>query len=548
MANSSIPEDSLLTALHRGLPRILPEFLVCRRWFGGKARRIRAVEVSDVVPVCRQAFRGYLVLVQVRYDTGTDDTYDIPLVRVPGGMPQRIPDSSSLLTFRHESISEDIVLADALSDEQFLGCLLGAIAQNTTFPGARGEVRALSTSALDALWQPAQGPLAPSLMKSEQSNSSVVYGQRLVLKIFRRVEPGINPDLEVGLFLTERSSFQNVPPVAGRLEYLSKEGARTSLGVLQGYVANQGDAWQFTLRALTEYYEKAQARTLAASEIPRDPILALADRAIPEEAGRHIGPYLEAAALLGRRTAELHIALASAGEDPAFTPQRLTEAEQQALMISATDLMTANFGLLRRFKDEMPDSIRRETDKVLSLEGNAGQRFQRLAGLRLSAMLTRIHGDYHLGQVLFTGSDFVIIDFEGEPARSLEERRKKRSPLQDVAGMLRSFHYAAYAPLLQQETGQRLDERVQALRPWAYYWQRWVSATFLKTYLEVSRNAQFIPQSREELALLLDLYLLDKAVYELGYELNNRPSWVRIPLEGISQLLLDTSQDLHVET
>ncbi len=153
-------------------------------------------------------------------------------------------------------------------------------------------------------------------------------------------------------------------------------------------------------------------------------------------------------------------------------------------------------------------------------------------------MLTRIHGDYHLGQVLFTGSDFIIIDFEGEPARSLAERRRKRSPLQDVAGMLRSFHYAAYAPLLQQSSHQRLrEEDLQALGKRAQYWQKWVSATFLKTYLEVCGDAIFIPKGREELALLLDVHLLDKAIYELGYELNNRPLWVRIPLDGISQLL-----------
>jgi maltose alpha-D-glucosyltransferase / alpha-amylase len=156
--------------------------------------------------------------------------------------------------------------------------------------------------------------------------------------------------------------------------------------------------------------------------------------------------------------------------------------------------------------------------------------------------VTRIHGDYHLGQVLFTGSDFVIIDFEGEPARSLAERRKKRSPLQDVAGMLRSFHYAAYAPLLQNAEMKTSPEEMQFLGAWAQYWQKWVSATFLKTYLEVAGNAIFIPKVEEELALLLDVYLLDKAIYELGYELNNRPTWVRIPLDGISQLLNSSSQ------
>src|ERR1700680_3784913 len=273
MERSSIPEESFLAALRGGLPQILPEFLMHRRWFGGKARGIRSVKVSDIVPVCRQALQCYLILVQVSYDSGAAETYDIPLVRipparVPGGVPPTIFDQASVLKLRHEKFSEDIVLGDALSDDQFLSGLLDAIAQGASFRGARGEVRAVPTNALAALWQPAQGALRPSLMKAEQSNSSVVYGKRLVLKIFRRVEEGINPDLEIGLFLTEQSPFRNVPPVAGHLEYVSKEGARTSLGALQGYVANQGDAWQFTLRALTEYYEKGQqGRLLAANEI-----------------------------------------------------------------------------------------------------------------------------------------------------------------------------------------------------------------------------------------------------------------------------------------
>ena len=189
----------------------------------------------------------------------------------------------------------------------------------------------------------------------------------------------------------------------------------------------------------------------------------------------------------------------------------------------------------------MPDQTRQEADKFSGLEEIARRRLQLLAQLKSSAMVTRIHGDYHLGQVLFTGTDFVIIDFEGEPARPLVERRKKRSPLQDVAGMLRSFHYAAYAPLLQERNaGSTPDEGLKLSGIWAQYWQKWVSATFLRTYLEVSGDAIFIPRGREELALLLDVHLLDKAVYELGYELNNRPSWVRIPLDGISQLLQDS--------
>ena len=203
---------------------------------------------------------------------------------------------------------------------------------------------------------------------------------------------------------------------------------------------------------------------LGAGEIPRAPLLALCGQPIPDEARRRIGAYLDSAALLGRRTAELHLALASAADDPDFAPQPFSEADQRAFAESAAQLLTANFDLLRRLKDGMPDQARQEADKVLQLEEIARRRFQLLARLKSSAMVTRIHGDYHLGQVLFTGSDFVIIDFEGEPARSLAERRKKRSPLQDVAGMLRSFHYAAYAPLLQEGNAEKVDR--ETMKPW----------------------------------------------------------------------------------
>ena len=536
MQTNSSPEDLFLAALRNSLPVALPQFLIKQRWFGGKARTISSVEVSDVIPFHSDNLRSYLILAKVNYTSGPAETYDIPLVRAPHGPAQ--PSDSSLLRVRARNFPEEIVLQDALTNENFLAHLLDVVANGVAVRGAGGQVRAVSTSALHSIWQPSQGLLMPSVMSAEQSNSSVVYEKRLVLKIFRRLEQGLNPDLEIGSFLTGKTSFRNVPPLAGYLEYLSETGARTALGILQGYIANEGDAWQFTLKALAEYYGEAQrSGSLGASEVPHSPLLSLCGQTLPDKARQRIGPYLDSAVLLGRRTAELHLALASDQKDPDFAPQAFSEAELRALANSAVQLLTANFDLLGRLKDKMPDHSREDAQGTLRLEERARARLQLLAGRRISAMVTRIHGDYHLGQVLFTGSDFVIIDFEGEPARPLAERRKKRSPLQDVAGMLRSFHYAAYAPLLHDNGKKLPHEPLQDLGNWAQYWQRWVSATFLKTYLEVSGNSNFIPKDREELALLLDLYLLDKAVYELGYELNNRPSWVRIPLDGISQLL-----------
>jgi maltose alpha-D-glucosyltransferase/alpha-amylase len=537
--SNSVATNELLAGFRESLPPILPDFLVQRRWFGGKARVIQSVEVSDVVPLLSTDPRVYLFLIHIEYATEFGEMYALPLrlamdeEQPPAGEP---PPS---LRINWEGSSGKIVLYDALSNQPFLTFLLEAVARGDRFPGARGEVRAVSGAALRSMWEPSQGPLAPSLMKAEQSNSSVVYANRLVLKLFRRLEEGLNPDLEIGSFLSEKTEFRNVPILAGHLEYVSNAGKRITLGILQGYIPNHGDAWQYTLKALAAYYEQAQsAAAIRLEKLPHVPILTLAEREVPQDAKQRIGSYLESARLLGVRTAQLHVALSTTREQPAFAPEPFTGANQQELVKSALDLIARTFRSLRQQSERLSPGVREKASKVVKLEEGLSQRIRSLEALKISAMRTRIHGDYHLGQVLFTGDDFVIIDFEGEPARPLSERRSKTSPLQDVAGMLRSFHYAAYAPILGEISGGEVtQERLNALDGWAQYWQTWVSATFLKTYLRTSGSAPFLPHSHQELAVLLDTYVITKAVYELGYELNNRPSWLRIPLQSVSKLL-----------
>ena len=538
MANL-VATNELLATFGESLPPILPDFLAQRRWFGGKARVIQSVEVSDVVLLLSTDPQVYLFLIHIEYATGLGETYALPLrlamdeEQSPGGELAPSPGIS------WENSSGKIVLYDALSNQSFLTFLLEAIARGDRFTGVRGEVRAVPAAALRSMWEPSQGPLAPSLMKGEQSNSSVVYAKRLVLKLFRRLEEGLNPDLEIGSFLTEKTEFRNVPILAGHLEYFGNDGKQITLGILQSYVPNHGDAWQYTLKALAAYYEQAQSAGGIRLEIlPHAPTLALADWDVPSDAKQGIGSYLESARLLGVRTAQLHIALSATQDQPAFAPEPFTGAHQRELVKSTLDLIARTFQSLRQQREGLPQGVREEASKVLKLEERLRQRVSLLEGFKISAMRTRIHGDYHLGQVLFTGDDFVIIDFEGEPARPLRERRSKNSPLQDVAGMLRSFHYAAYAPLLAEISGREVtQERLNSLDFRAQYWRTWVSATFLEAYLRTSGSASSLPQSREELAVLLDACVITKAVYELGYELNNRPRWLWIPLQGISNLL-----------
>ncbi len=257
---------------------------------------------------------------------------------------------------------------------------------------------------------------------------------------------------------------------------------------------------------------------------------------MPAQAQERIGSYLGLAQLLARRTAELHLVLCSKPDDPDFRPEPFDTNELRSFCDSVLESVEQTFELLRQRQHLLHPNVREIVQRVLTSEKSARHRLESLSNQSITAMRTRIHGDYHLGQVLFTGDDFVIIDFEGEPARSLSERRAKRSPLQDVAGMLRSFHYAAYAPLVGDpaKTGD-----LKQLAPLARCWQAWVSAAFLRTYLGTSGKAGYIPRSQAELQTLLDAYLLDKAMYELRYELNNRPLWVAIPLEGIAHLLIN---------
>jgi maltose alpha-D-glucosyltransferase/alpha-amylase len=265
--------------------------------------------------------------------------------------------------------------------------------------------------------------------------------------------------------------------------------------------------------------------------------LELTDTDLPPEAQILIPRYLQDVRLLGQRTAELHLALCQSS-NPSLVPEPLTEFYRHSLYHSMIGLTNQSFQLLRSSLKNLPEVSQKEARLVLERANEVRSRFRSLRDSRMTAMRTRHHGDYHLGQVLFTGKDFVIIDFEGEPARPLSERRIKRSPLRDVAGMLRSFHYASAAALFGHVPGVIPGTQVQpVLESWAGLWYLWVSASFLKGYFATAGAAPFLPRSRDQLRVLIDAYLLEKAVYELAYELNNRPDWVRIPLRGILQLL-----------
>ncbi len=365
----------------------------------------------------------------------------------------------------------------------------------------------------------------------------------------------MNPDIEVTRFLTERREFTHVPPFAGTLEFRPAptsapvaNGGREPqvLALLQGAVAAESDGWTLTVDSAARYFERVlEAHADAAPSAPGvDPEARLFDAdfaRMPGDLQRLVGAiYPERAALLGQRTAELHLALASEGTDPAFTPELFNLMYQRSLLQSLHVSQRRALAAMRRVLPRLDEDARGEVNALLARgEDLAAVPAAILrAGRTLEAMKTRVHGDYHLGQVLFTGKDFTIIDFEGEPARPMGERKLKRCPLVDVAGMVRSFHYAAHGALLLGKVNALPDVAV-ALRPWAELWYRLVAGSFLRAYVATVSAAQpaLVPADPADFDALLRAFLLDKAVYEVGYELNNRPTWLPIPLRGVREVL-----------
>ncbi len=365
----------------------------------------------------------------------------------------------------------------------------------------------------------------------------------MIFKLFRRIDFGVNPDLEIGRFLTSKQ-FPYTPPLAGALEYRYGREDPATVGLLTSFVPKAKDAWEYTLDFLGKFYERILTLPPERREpqMPAASVTKLAATPLTDQAKSQLDTYIESAMALGERTATLHLALAAETEDPAFAPEPFSPHAQRGLFQSMRNLMRQNFQLLNRQLSSQPADVQALAQSVLAQESAILKRFRGIYEQRLIATRIRHHGDFHLGQVLYTGKDFLIIDFEGEPAVSISERRLKRSPLQDVASMIRSFHYAAYTALLRQnERGALPEEQNSNLIDWSRFWTRWVGALFYRAYLNTAKNASFIPPNDSDLQTMMDAFLLRKAIYELGYELNNRPDWVRIPLQGILEILGEPS-------
>jgi maltose alpha-D-glucosyltransferase/alpha-amylase len=409
----------------------LGDYVSNRRWYRSKARTTRASTVVDVIPMRFGESTAYFVLLEIEFTDGEPETYAVPL------MVSDAVEASSLASEKAHAMvawlrpkARDArapqVVYDAMEDDGFCRFLIDAIERRRRFKGRSGEWVATPTRRIRSVRGQKDVPLEPSQVGAEQSNTSVVFGNRLILKLFRRLDEGVNPEVEICRFLTDKAHFNNIPQLAGAVEYRRGRAKTVSLMVLQSFVPNEGDAWGYTLDSLNSYLEYVLAHpTVQVPPVIRRPLLSLPTE-LPSLAQETVGAYVPFAQLLGRRTAELHLSLASSSDDPDFAPEAFTHMYATSLYQSMRGLTIRALQLLQQQSDSLPGETRDEAQMVLKMKESILERFQMVRKGKITAQRIRCHGDYHLGQVLFTGKDFVIIDFEGEPARPLSERRLLR--------------------------------------------------------------------------------------------------------------------------
>jgi len=506
--------DAIRTQLEQ---EILPTYLPVQRWFGAKQSAISAVRLREVHGFAADGARWLLTILDVDLSNGETESYFLPLTLGWGEDEERwqrlLP--VTLAKVRHRA--QVGILYDAYADPAFCRALIAAIGESKRVPLGTGTLRFEPTRAYGDLvgseWLAVAGEDSMRRPPAEGSNSAVIVCERLFLKGYRHLRPGIHPEVEIGRFLTDVAHFDHAVPVAGSLELEAADGSTTSLAVLQAYVQNQGDAWSLTVDQVMRFLEDSR----------------LSEAAPPAEFT--LDNLARSARLLGRRTAELHRALAGGSADAAFRPEPLTAQDMVAWSAAFEHETGRTLDMLAARLDALQPTARALTERLLAMRDALLASTRNGIPSTIRAGRTRYHGDYHLGQVLIVHNDFVIVDFEGEPARTLEERRAKHSPLRDVAGMLRSFDYAAHMAL--DRIGAAHDREREQLEARAHAWRQRMEGAFLDAYFKAMSDQPNAPP--EDVARrLVRLFTIEKALYEVRYELGNRPDWVRIPLSGLA--------------
>jgi maltose alpha-D-glucosyltransferase/alpha-amylase len=527
------------------LETLLPQYLVRNRLLFSRAVASTA-RILQIAPIKVAEVQVWFLVVRVEPRGGATEDISLGLTFVPEDQSEQLLAPLSMAALGRITGPEPGLLCDPLAVPACCRGFLRGILGGRSRRLVEGEIESAPLPATTERVPEDLDNLSLSLQRSERNNTSIVYDESFILKIFRRVEEGTNPDLEIGRYLSERPDYQGAAPVVGYIEFRRPDAQPTTLAVLHRYVLNQGTAWQYTLDQLSRFCERVAALSLEQPPSPPRPLSFLEPAGGDteyEQLGELMGGYLDTARLLGQRTAELHQTLASNQTDPALSPESFGKLYQRSLYQSMRNLTGRLCDRLARRRTYLAESVRPLADQIINQHDTILKRFQAILDPTFDGKRIRCHGDYHLGQLLYTGKDFVIIDFEGEAGRTIGERRVKSSPLRDVACMIRSLDYAVQSVILGLSSGRgrppgmiRPEDR-PFLEPWADAWYQEVVRQMVLSFNETLRPAGLLPKSTISCARLLDLLVLEKALVEVDAELTARIDWIVIPLQAVVRML-----------
>jgi maltose alpha-D-glucosyltransferase/alpha-amylase len=511
------------------LEQHLTERLPYTSWLNRPARTLKTVKIVEAVPFQVATTQALFCLLFAEFREGEPEQILLPIAFAEGDAAAQVLEKWPSATLAIVRDGVEGILHDMTCLPEFASAVVEIIAQNKRYRLAQGTIRCVVFSALSGVAADSSDarPLHVVPHRSGPTHSSYILNERFILKVFRRVDYGSHPEVEVGRFLMEKSPSATVAPVLGMVEFQARGREPMTLAVLHGYIPHEGTAWQYTLDELSRFFERVLALPSQDQSVPLSSgsFLDLSETEPPPVVTELIGRYLESARLLGERTAQIHKALASDSESPAFVPEGFGYLYQRSLYQSMRTNYLRALDELRRQVSALPEIDREAAHYLLQQEMPLARRFRAVLLRRIQAQRIRIHGDYQLHEILYTGKDFVVTDFEGPRWSRLADRRIKRSPLRDVASMICSFEEAASSVLSPTENrrgrapGIVRPEDLGILEPWAWVWYRWVSAMFLKSYLQGIEGDPLLPASREDRDLLLDLFILERKFLELHREL-----------------------------
>ncbi|MBA2760523.1 MAG: maltose alpha-D-glucosyltransferase [Segetibacter sp.] len=512
---------------------VLPAYLQQNRWFTGKGRTIYEIQVTSLFSVQVNEMNSYFLLLEVHYEHGLPETYQLPVTLTQEEFANTLMETSpQAVIARVQSGEEEQLLCDALYIPEFQKAIIVNMANGHTIRLKDSEV---IFNADEEVKKHINGSpeVKSRILPVEDTNTSIGYDNSFFLKIYRKVDRAVNPDVEITRFLTEQAKFAQVPQFLGEIVWKDQKDIIV-LGMLQVMVEYHGNGRTYMFERLNNLHERITARQQHPSYQLKKSLIEPVDfDQVPEDLKEFVGGTVaEGARLLGIRTGEMHKALASVTGLVDFKPEEFSLHYQRSLFAGLQSLVRATFQNLERNLSTLSAEVRQPAEEILGKKEDVLSILKTIYTKKFDTTKIRIHGNYHLRKVLFTGKDIAILDFGGDPTRSYSERRLKRSPLRDVAGMIRSFHYAAYEGFLLKQ-----KDEINKLLPFAELWTHHVSGYFVHAYLQTVDGSTFIPKEKNNLNVMLQTYLLEKAIYSLNYELDNRQDLVIIPLRLIQTTL-----------